>query len=352
MDGLPVTRRRRTVFSTLCRAAAAAAVLGVAASCSSGTVGGSGGTAPPAAETATATPVPTGPVAAEISQFRDNYSKQIIEIQLTNTTGAALTVLGAKLTSPLFAAPITWPAQTGRIELPPGQTKSLPAPLPAPECGSRSPAASGPGTTSGTDAGNAFVSLRLMVPQGTARQGPGQQGTAQQGTSPPQAETTAPAADPFGVLARNNTEMCLTREALAVAAISLAPNLEVAADGRTAVVRLLMQPRTVSGTEDAAGAGAGELVIDRIEETTLLAEAPQAPWPRSVTVRAGGPRAELRLGIRPSRCDPHAVAEDKVGTLLPLRVRVAGREGVLKIGAGSQLRGRIYDFVTKTCGRQ
>jgi len=184
------------------------------------------------------------------------------------------------------------------------------------------------------------------------RQGPGQQGTAQQGTSPPQAETTAPAADPFGVLARNNTEMCLTREALAVAAISLAPNLEVAADGRTAVVRLLMQPRTVSGTEDAAGAGAGELVIDRIEETTLLAEAPQAPWPRSVTVRAGGPRAELRLGIRPSRCDPHAVAEDKVGTLLPLRVRVAGREGVLKIGAGSQLRGRIYDFVTKTCGRQ
>ncbi len=87
MSGLPVTRRRQTVFSTLCRVAAAAAVLGVAASCSTGTVGGSGGTAP----SATATAVPTGPVTAEISQFRDNYSKQIIEIQLTNTTGAALT---------------------------------------------------------------------------------------------------------------------------------------------------------------------------------------------------------------------------------------------------------------------
>ncbi len=137
--------------------------------------------------------------------------------------------------------------------------------------------------------------------------------------------------------------MCLAREASAVAAITLAPDLEVAADGRTAVLRLLMQPRA---------AGAGELVIDRVEETTLLAEAPQARWPRSVTVRAGGPGAELRLGIRPSRCDPHAVAEDKVGTLLPLRVRVAGREGVLKIDSGSQLRGRIYDFVTKACGRQ
>jgi hypothetical protein len=143
--------------------------------------------------------------------------------------------------------------------------------------------------------------------------------------------------------------MCLTREAAAVAAIALAPDLEVTADGRTAVLRLLMQPRAASGS---GAAGASELVIDRIEETTLLAEAPQAPWPRSVTLRAGGPRTEVRLGIRPSRCDPHAVAEDKVGTLLPLRVRVAGREGVLKIDAGSQLRGRIYDFVTKACGRQ
>jgi hypothetical protein len=280
-------------------------------------------------------------VAAEISQFRDNYSKQIIEIQLTNTTGAALTVLGAELTSPLFAAPITWPARTGGIELPPGQTKSLPAPLPAPECGSPPAAPSGP-RASGADEGNALVSLRLATPEGTV----------QQGTRPPPGDAMTPAADPFGVLTRNNSEMCLAREASAVAAIALAPDLEVAADGRTAVVRLLLQPRTVSGTGDAAGAGAGELVIDRVEETTLLAEAGQAPWPRSVTVRAGGAPTEVRLGIRPSRCDPHAVAEDKVGTLLPLRVRVAGREGILKIDAGGQLRGRIYDFVTKACGRQ
>jgi hypothetical protein len=339
MDGLPATRRRRILL----RVAAAAAVLGVA-SCSTGTVGGSGG--PASSETAPANPnatsVPAGPVTAEISQFRDNYSKQIIEIQLTNTTGAALTVLGAALTSPLFAAPITWPARPGGIDLPPGQTKSLPAPLPAPECGSPSLAPSGQGTASGADAGNAFVSLRLAVPQGAS----------QQGTAPPQTVATAPAADPFGVLARNNSEMCLAREASAVATIALAPELEVAADGRTAVVRLLIQPRPASGAGAGGGAGAGELVIDRVEETTLLAEAPQAPWPRSVTVRAGGTPAEVRLGIRPSRCDPHAVAEDKVGTLLPVRVRVAGREGVVKIDAGSQLRGRIYDFVTKACGRQ
>jgi hypothetical protein len=350
MDGLPVTLR----LHILLRVAAAAAVLGVAASCSAGTGGGSGGTTSSAKETATL--VPTTPVTAEISQFRDNYSKQIIEIQLTNTTGAPLTVLGAELTSPLFAAPITWPARTGGIELPPGQTKSLPAPLPAPECGAPSPAPSGPGAASGTDAGTAFVALRLAVPQGAAQQGPAQQGTVQQGTVqqgtlPPPADATAAAADPFGVLARNNSEMCLTREASAVAAVALAPNLEVAADGRTAVVRLLLQPRAATATPDASGAGAAGLVIDRIEETTLLAEA-TPPWPRSLTLRAGGPPQEVRLGLLPARCDPHAVAEDKVGTLLPLRVRVAGREGVLKIDAGDQLRGRIYDFVTMACRRQ
>ena len=300
------------------RAAAATVLLGAAASCSSGTAGG---TASPASATASATPITTGPVTAEISQFRDNYSKQIIEIQLTNTTGHALTVLGAELTSPLFAAPIIWSARTGGIELPPGQPKSLPAPLPAPDCGS--PA--GPGATSGA-AGDARVSLRLATPEGAVP-----------------VPAMAPATDPFGVLARNNSELCLAREASAVATIALDPGLELAADGRTAVVRLLLQPRA---------AGAGELVIDRIEETTLLAEASQAPWPRSVTVRAGGAPAQVRLGIRPSRCDPHAVAEDKVGTLLPLQVRVAGREGILKIDAGSQLRARIYDFVTKACGRQ
>lgn len=300
------------------RVAAATLLLGAAASCSPGTAGG---TASPASATASATPIPTGPVTAEISQFRDNYSKQIIEIQLTNTTGHALTVLGAELTSPLFAAPIIWSARTGGIELPPGQPKSLPAPLPAPDCGN--PA--GPGATSGA-AGDARVSLRLATPEGAVP-----------------VPAMAPATDPFGVLARNNSELCLTREASAVATIALDPELEVAADGQTAVVRLLLQPRA---------AGAGELVIDRIEETTLLAEASQAPWPRSVTVRAGGAPAQVRLGIRPSRCDPHAVAEDKVGTLLPLQVRVAGREGIVKIDAGSQLRARIYDFVTKACGRQ
>ena len=334
MDGLLETRRHRTfrrLNSILFRVLVAVAIFSAAASCSAGTGPGPTGPASTAPPTDTA---PAGPVTAEISQFRDNYSKHIIEIQLTNTTDARLTVLSATLTSPLFAAAIEWPAPTGGIELPPGQAKSLPAPLPDPACGTPAQAQTGPATDSGGDAGKAVVSLRMARPEGSPAA---------------QAGATAPVADPFGVLARNNSELCLARAAAAVATIVLAPELDVAADGRTAVVHLLMTPRAASGP---AAAGAGEMVIEGVDETTLLAEAAQRPWPHSVTLRAGEQPSEVLLGIRPARCDPHAVAEDKVGTLLPLRVSAAGRQGVLKIHAGDQLRARIYDFVTTSCGRQ
>ena len=258
------------------RAAAATVLLGAAASCSSGTAGG---TASPASATASATPIPTGPVTAEISQFRDNYSKQIIEIQLTNTTGHALTVLGAELTSPLFAAPIIWsgPHRRDRAS---ARTAEEPAGTAA-RPGVRQPGRTA-GATSGA-AGDARVSLRL-ADAGRCRAGPA---------------AMAPATDPFGVLARNNSEMCLAREASAVATIGLDPG----ARGR----RGRSDRRRASAAAHRAPPGAGarrdELVIDRIEETTLLAEASTAPWPRSVTVRAGGAPAAsaARHPARPLR---------------------------------------------------
>jgi hypothetical protein len=63
----------------------------------------------------------------------------------------------------------------------------------------------------------------------------------------------------------------------------------------------------------------------------------------------GEPGTVLALRVRPARCDPHAVAEDKVGTLLPLTVAVGSREGVLKVAADGQLRAQLYDFVTQAC---
>jgi hypothetical protein len=300
--------------------AAAAALLALVPACSAG--GGK------TAVTGPSEPQPTFPISAKVNQLRDNYSKQIVSIELTNTSDAVQTVLGARLESALFTAAISWQASPAGIELPPGQAKSLPAQLPAPVCQPAGPGQAAPD-----------VALRV-APDEAGSAGP----TASPASAP---EIVLPASDPYQVLARNNAEMCLAQAAEAVAVFRLDPGLEVAADGRTAVVRLLIAPR-----DAGAGAGAGTLTIARIDGTTLLAEDSAVPWPRDVPVHAGAASSELRLGIRPARCDPHAVAEDKVGTLLPLRVSVGGRDGVLKVDAGQLLRGRIYDFVTAACTHQ
>ena len=307
------------------RWAAVALLLLATASCSAGpgATGPGSGSGTPASPSASASVA--APLTAEISQFRDNYSRQIIEIQLTNTTGEPVTVLAAGLRSPLFASRISWTAAAAGTELPPHQTKSLPARLPAAACPDQAPEQSRAGQPPA-----AAVEVLLASAAGA-----------------PGKTVTTDAADPFGVLARNNGEMCVAQAAAAIADLRFGPALELSPDARTAFLHLLITPRN-SATDPADRA----LTINSVGGTTLLEEDPSAPWPSGLRIGATGPARELRLGIRPARCDPHAVAEDKVGTLIPLHVSVAGREGVLKIDAGAQLRGRIYDFVTSACGRQ
>ncbi len=250
------------------------------------------------------------PITVEVNQSRDQYGKMAILIQLTNTTDTPLTVTGARVDSSLFDGGISWQPSKDGLELPPHQPKSIPADLPAAACGTSEDA-------------SAKIQAKLNYSE------PGKEPL----------EETADASDPFGVLARNAGELCIAAEAAAVATMVLDPGLEIAADGSTAVVRLIVTP--VGATQS--------LTIESIDGTTLLAETPTDPWPRNVTIAPGDAVRALSLRIRPARCDPHAVAEDKVGTLLPLRVKVGERQGLVKIAASPELRGRIYDFVTAAC---
>jgi hypothetical protein len=293
----------------------------------------SGDSAPPPAPNTPPTVHALPAVSAQINQFRDNYAKRIIEIQLTNNTAETVTVLDATLQSDLFGSAIIWSDPIGGIELPPRQTKSLPAQLPEATCNN---AVEPTGAPTGVTAGK--LTLRITTQPAV----PGQ--------------ASLEPTDPHGVLSRNNTEQCISKAADAIAEFRVLPVLEVAADGATAVVRIRVLPRPsphpgTDGTPGVGEPGNGQtsLTIERIDGTTLIAEEPTQPWPRGVEVSAGGPPSELRLVIRPARCDPHAVAEDKVGTLFPLRIIIAGQQGVLKIDAGEELKGRIHDFVTATC---
>ena len=271
----------------------------------------SSGTGPSEASSSPANSGTSSPITLEVNQSRDQYGKQAILLQLTNTTDSPVTVTGARLHSALFQGDIAWEPSGGSLELPPRQPKSLPAALPAAAC-------------KRTDKASPELNARINY--------------SASDKSP--VEESASASDPFGVLPRNADELCIAAEAAAVASLALDPGLEVAADGGTAVVRLVIKPATPGNHPES-------FTIESFEETTLLAQSPAAPWPQNVTV--GSAPQELPLTIRPARCDPHAVAEDKVGTLLPLRVGVGDRKGLLKIAAPNELRGRIYDFVTAAC---
>lgn len=258
------------------------------------------------------------PISVEINQSRDQYGKQAVLLQLTNTTGGPLAVEEVRVSTPLFRCELRWQRDGAGLELPPGQPKSLPVQLPAAEC------TDGPAPATETLASVLFTGPAHSEPQ----------------------ELTRGADDPFGVLSRNNAELCLAAGAAAVADIALDSSLDVAADSRTAVVRLVAIPKArVNGV-------AKSLLLDHIQGTTLLAEVPGHPWPAGISIEQGGPPAEWRLWIRPARCDPHAVAEDKVGTLLPLHVQADGREGQLKVAADAVLRAQLYDFVTRACAEE
>ncbi len=272
---------------------------------------------------AAATPRPEeGPVTVEVNQSRDQYGKPEIQLQFTNSSGNPVTVSMAELASPLFQGAIRWEPAGGGIELPPRQPKSLPAALPEPRCGG--PVGSPPGE-------EATATLLLAAP-GHSQARP----------------VTVNAGDPFGVLQRNNTELCLTAAAAAVADIALRTQLEVAQDSRTAVVRLVVTPRPAADG-NRPGEAADSLTIRSVDGTPLLAEVPGDPWPTNITVKPGDGSAQWPLRIRPARCDPHAIAEDKVGTLLPLHIVVGPLDGRVKIAADPLLRAELYDFVTSAC---
>lgn len=329
MSRAPLTSRRRIKSAS----AVAFAMLVTLVSCSPGP----GPEDSPNSVSASSSAISGLPaISAQINQFRDNYARQIIEIQLTNNTPEPVTVLNASLHTGLFSAAITWNPDAGGIELPPRQTKSLPAQLPEATC---------------TGAGD---------PMGDPTNVPSDKPTLRITTQPAvPGQATLEPADPHGVLTRNNTERCVSKAAEAIAEFRPVPELDAAEKGGTAVVRIRILPKPLPREGSGSTQGGGEpprepgvLTIEKIDGTPLIAEEPSQPWPRDVEVLEGGPDSELRLVIRPARCDPHAVAEDKVGTLFPLRITVAGQKGVFKVDAGAELRGRIHDFVTSTCGPQ
>jgi hypothetical protein len=158
-------------------------------------------------------------------------------------------------------------------------------------------------------------------------------------------------ADTFGRLPALRAEDCLAEAVAAVAAVSVSGpvRIEDAGGTRTATLDLLVRPR----------GGAGWFTIDAVTGTTLLAPAnPQTgrrltevPVRRRIDGTGDGARQSIPLTVVPNRCDAHAIAEDKRGTILPLHVTSGdGVTGIVPVAADDATRSALYAFVAETCG--
>jgi len=97
--------------------------------------------------------------------------------------------------------------------------------------------------------------------------------------------------------------------------------------------------------------GSGSAQLNAVQTTNLLMFAEgSAAFPLALSVSASDAPTEVVVPIVPLRCDPHAVMEDKRGTVFNIAVDVDGASGVVEVAASEPMRGVILRWVADWCG--
>jgi hypothetical protein len=256
------------------------------------------GCASPAAPAPHATTLPG--VSVRVVQYRSDIPLRHVQLEVVNASAHGVVVTAASLSGSGWSPALRW-SDDDAAQVRAGTTVDLPAALTTASCGARSP----------------LSSARLRVSDGTTR--------------------TVRAEDSHGTLARLHAQACFAQDAARTATIAFG---DFRPSGRTAEVVL-----DVRGGADAAEG----LTVERVLPTTLLSPRSGAEtWPVDRRLTASG---SIVLPAVPTRCDLHAVAEDKVGTVLPVQVRLAdGRRGTVDAVAPKALKDRVLDWVVRACG--
>lgn len=241
---------------------------------------------------------------AELVQLRGDIAPGRVQLHLENDTGREVVLTAATLSSSAFAHTATWDS-TGSQELGAGRTVNIPVPLPRLVC-TETPS----------------VNLVATMDDGSGAR-----------------EVSTELADPLGVLARLVEEQCAregTEAITHVEAVAVSPQL----DG-TAVLSIEIDPEAdASGTVQLVG----------LRSTPLLRFPGEEEWPLNLAVDSSDSTQIVDIVVEPRRCDPHAIAEDKVGTLFTLVVEVDGEELFYTLPLDDALRGELLSFTATACG--
>jgi hypothetical protein len=151
---------------------------------------------------------------------------------------------------------------------------------------------------------------------------------------------TVDVADPLGFTAVIHEKECLRHDLAQVATLEWT-SFAGSASPLPAQMQLSITP--------AGGDGAATLI--EVQTTNLLqfGELP-TPFPLNTELSGAAAATLVDVPLLPLRCDPHAVMEDKRGTVFNVMVSVDGATGVVEVAASEKLRGEILRWVADWCG--
>ncbi|MFC0645243.1 hypothetical protein [Cellulomonas phragmiteti] len=272
---------------------------------------GDGGAGPVPPAVMTPGPLPSSVVLeVEVAQARTDRVARVVELQVRNTGPVDVTVTRARLTSDVVAGV----SAAGR-EVPAGRMRRLRVPLGAAVC------------AGGTDVDpRARVELDVSTADGAG-------GTV-----------VVTPTDETDDLRRIHGEDCAAAAVGAGLRVALADDLAVReVDGvPVADVTLVLE----------AVPGGPHVRLVSVRATTLLRPwGGTGQWAVDVGSAALPPDGRLVLPTVPARCDLHAIAEDKRGTVLGVQAVVDGAEQPLfHVAASDALRGALHAYVLAACG--
>ncbi|MHA6668880.1 hypothetical protein ACX3O0_08410 [Homoserinimonas sp. A447] len=256
--------------------------------------------------------LPSG-VQVSVHQNRPDTEDRRLQVRIVNGTDAPLTVTAMAFSSPRFAEPARYAKAPSTVRA--GGTLDLPVSLTAPVC----------------DSSEGATEVRLDFELESGRAG----------------SIAVVPDDPLDQLDGVTERDCLQHSMDEVATLAEPDQLRVeSVDGRlVAFVDLTVTPTGAPGS----------FTIESVDDTVLFGLFdPASATPRDslpVDLMVDGTDAPMRLTVPlvPARCDAHAVAEDKRGTLLPLRVAIGDATGIRYFALSDDRKGELYSYLGDAC---
>lgn len=284
---------------------AAAALLAVLTACS------------PEPPTPSAAPpvdgLPEG-ISAELQQGRSDVAARQAQVVIVNDTDETLVVGGVEVVDPRFDGPIIR-VNDRDSRIAPGRSVGVRVQLPDVACGDEVPS---------EDAESVLTFEYILGDvQGVA---------------------TAAVEDPLDFVGPLHQRDCRAA-AVADAAHVTFSDFDASPPGQPATLTMSIAPT-----------GRGAVTITGIQTTNLLTfgevtEVTTETYPIGLAVGEGDTgQVEVALPLIPLRCDPHAVQEDKRGTIFDVEVELDGEPGEFELAASEDLRGQILTWVADWCG--